>query len=80
MRIAEPAAYEPYVATTLNNLGIVYADTQRVANADSAYREALDIRRRLAKENPAAYDPYVSEDALQHGKSLRSHAVLPASH
>ena len=46
---------------TLNNLAILYRDTQRMKEAEAAYQEALDIRRQLAKTNPAAYQPDVAE-------------------
>ncbi len=46
---ANPAAYQPYVATTLNNLANLYSLTQRMKEAEAAYQEALDIRRQLAK-------------------------------
>jgi tetratricopeptide (TPR) repeat protein len=52
-----PAAYQPAVATTLNNLAILYSDTQRLKEAEAAYQEALDISRQLPKTNPAAYQP-----------------------
>ena len=55
-----PAAYRPNVATTLNNLGILYSVTGRLAEADKAYSEALTIRRDLATQNPAAYRPNVA--------------------
>jgi parvulin-like peptidyl-prolyl isomerase len=58
---ANPAAYQPYVARTLNNLAILYRDTQRLKEAEAAYQEALDIRRQLAKANPAVYQPDVAE-------------------
>jgi hypothetical protein len=34
------SAYLPHVATTLNNLGALYSDTQRLKEAEEAYREA----------------------------------------
>jgi tetratricopeptide (TPR) repeat protein len=49
-----------YVATTLNNLAILYSDTQRMKEAETAYLEALSIYRRLAESNPEAYLPYVA--------------------
>jgi tetratricopeptide (TPR) repeat protein len=57
---SDPAAYLPDVAMTLNNLGILYRATQRLAEADKAYQEALQIRRELARQNPAAYLPGVA--------------------
>lgn len=47
-------------AALLNNLGVLYRNTSRFKEAESAYREALDIRRALAKENKSAYLPYVA--------------------
>ena len=55
-----PEAYEPDVATALNNLAILHSDTQRLAEAESEYVEALEIRRRLAAGSPEAYEPYVA--------------------
>ena len=40
---------------TLNNLGNLYSDTGRLANADKAYSEALTIYRELASSNPRQY-------------------------
>jgi len=57
---ANPAAYRPDVAMTLNNLANLYRDTQRLGEAEQAYREALTIRRALAETNPAAYRPDVA--------------------
>jgi tetratricopeptide (TPR) repeat protein len=47
-------------ATTLNNLAILYRGTQRMKQAEEAFAEALDIRRKLARANPDAYLPYVA--------------------
>ncbi len=51
------AAYRPVLAATLNNLGLLYQDTHRFADAEAAYEEAADICRGLATQNPAAYRP-----------------------
>ena len=58
-RIAQsnPQAYEPDVAMTLNNLAILYSDTQRFTESESLYKEALEILRRIAQSNPQAYEP-----------------------
>jgi tetratricopeptide (TPR) repeat protein len=48
------------VAGTLNNLAILYRATQRIKEAEEAYREALSIYRELAQANPEAYRPYVA--------------------
>ena len=51
-----PAAYEPAVAKTLNNLAALYSNTQRFEESEMYFSEALEIYRRLAKENPAMYE------------------------
>ena len=58
---SNPQAYEPYVATTQNNLAILYSDTQRFAEAEKMYLSALAIYERLAQSNPQAYEPYVAK-------------------
>ena len=57
---ANPEAYEPYVATTLNNLASLYRQTQRFAESEAMYQEALETYRRLATTNPEAYEPDVA--------------------
>jgi tetratricopeptide (TPR) repeat protein len=56
----DPGAYRPDVAQTLNNLGVLYSDTGRLADADKAYSEALTIHRDLAAHDPGAYRPDVA--------------------
>jgi tetratricopeptide (TPR) repeat protein len=48
------------VTLTLNNLGILYSDTQRFKEGEASHQEALTIRRDLAKANPQAYLPDVA--------------------
>ena len=43
-----------------NNLAILYKNTQRPAEAEALYLEALEICRRLAAANPASYEPDVA--------------------
>lgn len=43
----------------LNNLAVIYRETERNDEAEKTYQEALAIRRDLAKANPAAYLPHV---------------------
>ncbi len=52
-----PTAYRPDLATTLDNLGVLFRVTHRFADAEVAYKEATDIDRELAAQNPAAYRP-----------------------
>jgi len=44
----QPQVYEPDVATTLNNLGIVLSKLREWAQAQQAYEAALTIYQRLA--------------------------------
>ena len=44
----------------LNNLAILYKNTQRLEESETLYLEALEISRRLAKDNPQAYEPDVA--------------------
>ncbi len=62
---ANPQAYEPDVAMTLNNLALLcsniwYSNTQRLEESEAMYKEALEIRRRLAAANPQTYEPDVA--------------------
>jgi tetratricopeptide (TPR) repeat protein len=50
----------PDRAKTLNNLAVLYHDTQRINEAVQAYGEALDLRRKLAEANHDAYLPDVA--------------------
>ncbi len=59
-------------ATTLNNLALLYHNTQRLKESEQYYIEALEIYRRLAKENPEAYEPDVA-NTLNNLAALYSH-------
>ena len=54
---ANPSAYLPNLAMTLNNLGNLHATENRRSQALAAYEEALSIYRQLAQVNPSAYLP-----------------------
>ena len=62
-------------ATTLNNLGALYRDTQRLKESADAYAEALQIRRDPAKTNPQAYLPFCRQHAEQSVHSVPAHAA-----
>ena len=51
----DPDAYRPNVAITLHNLGLLYIDMQRQAEARGMLEEALNIYRDLMSSNPTMY-------------------------
>ena len=57
MAATNPQAYEPDLAMSYNNLGILYHDTQRFTDSEQMYNSALEIYKRLAGANPQAYEP-----------------------
>ena len=52
---AHPEAYEPDIATTLNNLAGVYYYTHRFNKAETYYLRALEIYERLFSQWPDLY-------------------------
>jgi len=48
------------VASTLNNLGLLYSDTQRLKEGKASYQEALTTYQDLAKANLQTYSSYVA--------------------
>ena len=54
---ANPAAYEPDLAASLNNLSVRLAGAGQREEGLAAIEEAVEIYRRLARANPAAYEP-----------------------
>jgi tetratricopeptide (TPR) repeat protein len=55
----EPEAYLPQVAMTLNNLGILDRDRNRITAARKEYEEALEIYEAFAKQDPEQFSPDV---------------------
>ncbi|MGH4010806.1 MAG: tetratricopeptide repeat protein [Pseudonocardiaceae bacterium] len=55
-----PAAFEPDLASALNNLGMMLSNLGRREEALAATTEAVEIRRRLAGVNPAAFEPHLA--------------------
>jgi tetratricopeptide (TPR) repeat protein len=47
-------------AMTLNNLGNLYRDIKEFKQAETAFHEALTLYRKLAKDNPAAFEADVA--------------------
>ena len=56
---ANPDAYLPDVADTLNNLGEMHSDNNRYEEAEGEYKEALGIYEEFAKIAPAAFQQKV---------------------
>ena len=54
---SNPQAYEPDLASSYNNLAVLYSDTQRFTESEAMQKQAIEIRKRLAKSNPQAYEP-----------------------
>src|SRR5258708_21470076 len=55
----DPDSYLPYVAATLNDLGILDSDQNRTEEARREYEESLNIYRNLAQKDPESYLPKV---------------------
>jgi tetratricopeptide (TPR) repeat protein len=55
-----PDTYQPDVAMTQSNLGLLYQAKNDYPAALKLYKTALEIYERLAKNNPATYEPYVA--------------------
>ena len=52
-----PQIYEPALAVSYNNLGVLYSDTRRFSDSEQMHNSALEIYKRLAATNPQTYDP-----------------------
>jgi tetratricopeptide (TPR) repeat protein len=57
---SEDDEYLDKLATTQNNLGILYSDTTRYELAEQHFKQALDTYQQLAKINPQAFLPDVA--------------------
>ncbi len=55
-----PQAYEPGLATTQNNLGLLYSDTQCYGESEEMYLSAVEIYQRLSVVDPRVYEPYLA--------------------
>jgi tetratricopeptide (TPR) repeat protein len=56
----EPETYLPNVAATLNDLGILDSDENRIEKARKEFEEALKIYRQLAHKEPDIYLRYLA--------------------
>ena len=69
---ANPEAYEPDVAGTLNNLAILQVHLSRYAEAEQNFMEALEIYERLEERYSGLYADKIKEiiETLQNLKQL----------
>jgi tetratricopeptide (TPR) repeat protein len=56
-----PETYLPYVATTLNNLGVLHHGQNRMDDARQAYEEALSIYKRFASRDPELFQAEIAK-------------------
>ena len=52
---SDPETYLPGVAATLNDLGIIDGDQNRMGSARKDFEEALEIYRKLAQQEASVY-------------------------
>ena len=57
---ADPQAFEPMLAHTLNNVALLRAEQGRSNQAADLFQEALDIYKRLTGDMPQVYDTYAA--------------------
>lgn len=55
-----PRVYKPYIAATLNQLGLIFQKNGKIDSAQRYYSGALKIYRQLAKYLPREYQPNVA--------------------
>ncbi|WP_272591558.1 tetratricopeptide repeat protein [Streptomyces sp. M92] len=67
---SDPAAREPDLAASLNDLGIRLSEAGRLDEALTAEQEAVEIYQRLATSNPAAYHPGLARSLSNLGTLL----------
>ena len=76
---ARPEVYQPFVAATLNNSGIVQSALNDFEAARAHHGEALQIRRELAQTRPEVYRPYVATTLNNLGNVQRALNDLEAA-
>ena len=69
---ADPARFEPDLATSLNNLSGDLSATGDVAGALAASTEAVEVFRRLATAEPARFEPDLAMSLGAMGSYLRT--------
>jgi len=63
-----PEVSLPDLATTLNNLGLLYTDTQKFSQAEKVLTDALEIYKPLAGQNPRVYTPNTAMALINLGR------------
>ncbi len=59
-----PKEYTHYLATSLHNLGLFYFELNKIELAEKYFNQALSIRKRIAVNQPEAFDADVCATAL----------------
>ncbi|MCP4347039.1 MAG: tetratricopeptide repeat protein, partial [Desulfobacterales bacterium] len=79
LSIAEKKQDKDGEATTLNNLGVLYRNSNDYPAAAKAYKRSLEIREKLAKDNPDTYLPDVANTLNNMGIFYWSSNDYPAA-
>ncbi len=79
LRVLKLAPSESYIATTQNNLGVLYQTKNDYLAALKAYNRALEISERLAKTNPATYERGVANTQNNLGRLYQGKNEYPAA-
>ncbi len=75
--LSEPTLYVPLLATSLQNLAMVFADQRKFDCAREVLEEALNLQRQLATTHPKTFVPYVAGALTDLGDILVSSGGLP---
>ena len=71
--MTNPSVYEPYVATTCNNLASLLArSTEGREEAEKLYREALALYQKQVRIAPEVYQPEFAKVCRNLGRFLQS--------
>lgn len=75
-----PEQYEPLLARTLNNIGLLYSDADDLATAEPLFAESQELFYRLAQDDPDTYLPQVASSknnmaVLYSGSAARADKV-----
>jgi Tetratricopeptide repeat len=76
---ANPAAFEPDLAMSVNNLASFFGENGDRQGALLAAREAVDIYRRLASANPVVFEPDLAMSLSNLAKNLSDNGDRPGA-